>query len=224
MKSPKKNNGSLYYTFPCIKIFLEDIEKIVDIMRGDSNVVEISDERFNYSSLNDLIQDPKPLKAFYLSASSPYISLNLKALGGATLSASNDGEAKFLKIKDILQKRERWFSFLFSGKLFTISCLFFAVSYFLTYLPKIYNISRPFLLLIGSLYIFAFSLFISLSILYIVSMTNCFISINLKYSYKRESFWAKNRDQILIALFGAIAGVLGTIAFSALANIISSPK
>jgi len=135
MKSPKNNNGSLYYKSLCIKIFLEDIEEIIDIMRGDSNAVEISDESFNYGSITDLIQDPKPLKEFRLRTSSPYISLDLKGLGGTTLCASNDSEAKFLKIKDILQKRERWFSFLFSGKFFAFSFLFFAVSFFLPHIP-----------------------------------------------------------------------------------------
>ncbi len=53
------------------------------------------------------------------------------------------------------------------------------------------------------------------------SFSGHLVSINLKYSLERQSFWSRNKDQLIIAIIGGIIGVvIGGIAISELSRFI----
>lgn len=192
-------NESLRYNEPCIKIFLENIKSIVEIMGSGDNVVQISDEEFEYDSIDELTQKQKRVKMLSLSARSPYISLDFKKLGGASLYASHDAEAQFLKTKEILLKKKRWFSFLISWKLYYIS-LGLAIAFFLI-LTQLKNIIPEDSF---RLYFISFSVLPLLLVLQLIGDSGYFTSIHLEYSSNKQSFWVRNKDEILILLLVAL--------------------
>jgi len=59
----------------------------------------------------------------------------------------------------------------------------------------------------------------ALAIVLIVLAVNIYFSghlasINLEYSHKRQSFWTRNKDQIIIAIVGAVIGGVVVLGLS----------
>jgi hypothetical protein len=192
-------------------------------MRDGGSVVEISGDKFNYDNIAELTQNQKDGRKLSLIANSPYISLGFDA--GASLSASHEAEAKFLKIKEILQERERWFSSLLSNNFLKCSMWLMIAFGIFNLLAKMFHILPSLSDTINYLYIVVFTFSFLLFIVNLFFTTNgYFVSINLEYSSKRQSFWVKNKDQILVELVKAILIVALTIVVGVLTNFITPPK
>jgi hypothetical protein len=204
---PKKGDDHAFM-IQSIEIFLEDIENIIKIMSHDGKEgLEISDEKYEYDSLDELKQrNTKILKRLKLIKYFPTISLEFGVLGGVRLFADSKEEIPFLMLKSLLLKRKRWLSFLSSTNLIISTITIFII---LTLTPLEILKSNRFFSFFGYIYITIFILFI----IEMVCLFGNFASINLIYSHERQSFWARNRDQIIIAISSAIIGaVFGGIA------------
>jgi hypothetical protein len=210
---PKKGDDHLFI-IQSIEIFLEDIENIIKIMSHDGKEkLEISDESFEYDSLDNLKQrNNKILKKLKIRTDFSTISLEIGVLGGVRLFADSKEEISFLMLKSILLKRKRWLSLLSSTNLILSTIIIFII---LTKIPQeIFKLS-PFLSMFGHIYIAIFILFI----VEMVCLFGNLASIDLFYSHERQSFWSRNKDQIIIAIGSAIIGaVIGAIAVLSLSR------
>lgn len=210
---PKKD---LSFNTRCIKIFLEDIEDIIKIMSNGERIGEISNDNIEYDSLDELKQKNKlKLKELNLINNNPYISIRIKhgVMGGVSLFAGDDAEFQFLKLKELLLKRNRWFSFMSYYAIFLLGCIALGLlSGHISNIGKSNPHFYQFLLL-----------FIVISILTIISLacyTGYFTSIELNYSYEKQSFWARNSDQIITASIGT---VIGGIAMWVILKLLENP-
>lgn len=211
MKSLKRKE----FKISGVKLFLEDLEKIVEIMSSNSKVVEIFDRDFKYDSIADLTKNRKKVRHLNLMVSSPYISFEYNSFrrdakddnfaGEFKLSASYDADVSFLKIREILEQKKGWFSFLASHLFFSIILTNLLILISASILD--YFVADNIMIII-----------IILTVIYLpfLGAIGYLTSIDLEYSHRRQSFWAKNRDQILIAIIGAVIGVLATIAYGIL--------
>jgi hypothetical protein len=198
--NPKK--GNLYFRAPGIKIFLDDIEKIIEIM-GDG--VEISDDSSEYESPKELKQKIK-LTELNLQKYSPHISLYFKkgSFGGGSLFADAEAKLQFLELKELLLQKRRWFSFLSSDAVFYAGAIAFVLSFVLIFTIGKLSPHSYFSILLGILPIISISLIFACYLF----QTGYFTSIDLNYSYKKQSLWVRYGDQILIASIGAVIGTV----------------
>ena len=95
-----------------VKLFLDDLDKIVEIISSNSKVVEIFDSDFMYDSIADLANNRKKrVRRLNLVGHDPYISFEYNCAkfnsmdfgfaGEIKLSAFQDADLSFLKIKEI---------------------------------------------------------------------------------------------------------------------------
>jgi hypothetical protein len=212
MKSKKEEYHNL--TVSWVKIYLEDIEDIINIMKDKGGTVEISDQNFKYESLDDLKHETKTnLKTLQLQSHSPYISLDLGVgqPSGGRLFAETSAEVPFLRIKERLLKRRRWFSFLSSPKMLLSIPIGFLILFILYLIPvgilrstQYYNYTILFIIISVTLIVFFPLILIQIN----TTFVGHFASINLEYSDQRQSFWARNKDPIITASIGGIIGAL----------------
>jgi hypothetical protein len=204
-----------------VKLFLEDLERIIEIMGSGNKDVEIKDENSEYDSIADLKCNQENPKDLYLNVISPYISFEFNTFkffrndlnrnspaGEMRLFASHDAEESFLKIREILINKKSRFSFILSHFNFFswLAILWTSVSFvFVLYLDDKYSlgidivailvriISAPFLIII---FLFLFGIF------------GYWTSINLTHSQNKRSFIVKRKEDILINIVSAIIGAL----------------
>jgi hypothetical protein len=207
----KKNSPSQSSTSPSVKLTRDDVEEILEILTGVCKRIEIEDDKFEYDSLDELEQKGgKKIERLILSGVSPYISLKVREDGFRTkLFASGDDSAlaPYLKIKGILERRKRkLLHFLFSIPIGIILWCIFSLAIFLILgfspIPVAEWVKVCCMYFVGFIF----------GALHYFTNVGRFTLVTLNRKNERKSFWARNKEKLLLTLL--------TIALTAILTFI----
>jgi len=208
-----------------VKLYLDDLEQIVSILKVESNEVKIETDEYKYESLEELVGNRK--ETIYelklgsgRSVWSP-VKLSLDKYFVELFISEDEPRLRglFEKIKEILVKRERVYrrlvSPIFSLIFSVFSLTIIIVNKFLYPLPLII---LPFLYFI----IIPSATTISLIIVVWLNMEKGKYSIIvLKHRSDQVSFWKRNKDQVLLLIIGTVIGAVITVLGTIILNVLS---
>lgn len=178
-----------------VKVYLDDLEKIVAILNETNQRVEIIIGNYMLDNVEELKQiKEEVLYNMTIRVCNPYISVNLRP-NNARIYISEDttiSRGILGKIKDVLIRRKRHIAYV--NLFYITSGISFITGIFLSYS---YNSKYFFIWLIG----LALTLFLIL--------LNCIICgkysiIIPKYKIDAPSFFKRNSDKIIIGIITAI--------------------
>ena len=199
----KKKPLSLSMNFIALSVYLDDIKDIYTILDQYEDPVRLSDDRNEYSNLNDLLEHRKRSKLTQLSLGifTPHIYLDLKKsfLHGSSLhidSENAEDEGSFLRIKEILYKRKHPLSKIlnyYTGFLF----LFWLVAINAILYFSIPQLPRWLLILSAGVSFFL----TSMSFYFGSGMTT---QIWLKNKDNIPNFFVRNKDNLIMIIISAV--------------------
>jgi hypothetical protein len=197
-----------------VKLYLDDTEQIIEIFRQDSLEVSISTKDYvlnDFKELSDLKKDF--ITDVFIRVKEPYISLSLEH-HQIWLYAEKDNAISrglFEKVKQLLSKRKRPLAQFLQSSLLT--GLFAGTS-----IP---------LLTMGLAKTNSMLIFVS-AIIFILALASGWYSyhdhferysiIIPKYKIEAPSFWKRNSDALVLAIFSAIAGGIITLILAKFFN------
>lgn len=200
----KKIAQSLGEHFRPVKLYLDDIEKIIETLSQVSSKVSISTEDYALDDAQQLASlKQEQITYLHISLHEPYISLELKPSNIWLFAAEDEPISRglFEKIKQILLKRERKFARI------------------------VHNGSLMGLLIGASLVLLVWGIAVSNILIIFVSIAWLILSVAFtwygyqdqfkkysiiipKYEINAPSFWKRNSDKILLMILSAIFGGL----------------
>jgi len=203
----KRINKPLSKEYLPVRIFLEDIESIEELLSVNKSGYKIKTESLEFSSVEELRKkyDNESISNLEISSSDPYISIEFKKLW-ARLYIGSDNNIEtglFYKLDKIILAATLKPSFLYSHQTLWSGYIGFIILKFLLHGVMYQIISvLSYLLLAWALWV-----------VYIRLSKHSEIVLSKRHDIK--SFLARNKDQIIVNLFtvsiGAILGILGTI-------------
>jgi hypothetical protein len=202
------------YVLPPVKLYREDLYKLVGVFKEHCKVVTIADEEFQYTSFEELKDTNRKMRFIHLVGSVPRVEVIIKMANDPSVQksmvwqaqVSNDANHLFLLAKDLLLARKWRMKIWFVRGLFgatgiiMVAALLFK-KWLTNHLP-FPDTSYDLLAICG------FALFATAVV--IDSRKLSFVS--LKSRLAQEPFFTRNGDKIIVAVIAAILGVLGTIA------------
>lgn len=205
----KKISPQYSESLPPVKLFLDDVEKILETFRelGEEIIIQTAEyEIENLEELTKLHRDQ--ITDIKILHRKPFVSLSLNNSGIHLYIEKDTPELRgvFAKIKDVLLCRKRYLAFNESDILLVTTPIIFLAGmniYENDWSKKILGIG----LLIVGVFIFIRSFVIS---------TKKYALIILKYSNQEMPFWIRNMDNIFVAVISAFLGYL----ISLLTNIL----
>ena len=194
--------------YPSANIYKDDLLKIIEILEEICDEVEISDDEYEYDSLEELEQEKgiRP-KKISITGRSPHVSIDLKPRSIWLYRSSSDQKSVYAykSIEDIILKRKNLISILFNKSVGIISCIilfiFLAtmpVETIKTWFPD--RLSRLLFLLV----------LIGTPMISFFNGMGSFSFITLRKSHEDGSFFDRNKDDIVKIIIGAIAGAIVT--------------
>ncbi len=219
----KEKTKSLYEKLPPIRLFLDDLDKIVEIFKEVSDNINIETKDYYFDNVKEI----KNINAEYITdleikSREPYISLEFNS-NGSTIYAAEDTlitRGALDKIKTILRPRQlKYINPTFHallntllGVTFTSSLMMIGIGIELGY----YNQIQYYSLSIIGVVIFIISYFIHKwddSILF-----KNYSMISLRKKDDKTSFWKRNWDQFIT---GAAASFIAGLVIFLLGLLIS---
>ena len=193
--------------FPSITIYKDDLQKILEILNEVCERVKISDEEYEYESLEEL-EHTKGLKPKQISITgiSPYVSLDLKQNSIWLYRSDSDQKSVYIykQIEEILLSKKNLISTLFNKSGGIISCVILFILFFMPvatlkdWFPNL--LSRLSLLIIVIL----------IPIISILARNGNFSLITLRKSHEEKNFFYRNKDDIAKIVIGAVVGSILT--------------
>lgn len=207
----KKKTNRLCERLNPAKLYLDDIEKIVETMLQISDKVEISNEEYSFESLDELKElKQEALRNLEITASHPSrISIHFKK-DSIYLHASDDAPASrgiLEKIKEIVAQRSRRLVWLLNSNF--LSGGFFALSMIVFIFYGVID---------GNGYCFLAGI-IGVIIGWFWSWRSIrsqhfnYSVIILKHRIDAPSFFKRNRDKIIIAIIASVIGGIVVVVF-----------
>ncbi len=196
-------------SFPAVHLCKDELDKILEILNEVSDDVEIRDKDYSYDSLDEL----KSQKGLYIDnmgirSSNPYLNLsfNKKDFSCIYLYASDSREAiyAFTKIEEVLNSRRSLLSFAFGSTVgYYIPLVTIGLFYFLSFPENTLLIPMEAFVPISSL------ILLLPGVTYLVRSGKLF-SICLEKRHERSNFFARQKDDLLKIILGAVAGAILT--------------
>lgn len=200
----KKRAKELSQLLPPVKLFLDDIEKIVEIAGELSEEIELWTDEYSFASVSDLSQlQQEELTTFgvrsgyfdlWLNFTPRYVSLMVRGNTATHIGV-------FEELKNFIQSRRRKFSTAYKNLLrWILGSVAIGIA-----------IAAPILHIKGLLLIGAFATAITLTafnILYSYILHRKYSIIILKKRIEQPSFLKRNKDKIILSLFSAIIGAI----------------
>lgn len=191
-------------------LFREDLELLEKIIKKELKPEEykLETEEFEYQELKEISEDTEPMNKFHIQTDSPYISIDFSNYDARLYADSDDlktiGALK--KIEEIISRRERKTLWRISNLSMWSIVLIYLLQLLPIMFPKI-GFKLFFILLLTFIIMVILWLFIGFRSL------NNFSLIEFAYSKSKSNFFTRNKDQIILIIFGAIIGSLVTIIF-----------
>lgn len=190
-------------------LFREDLEEIEEVLKeSDSNELRFETNDFEYGSVKEIPEKTKQAKDFHIQIYKPYINLNFSKRSAYVYASEEDIKSIGIagKIVNIVKKRERKFLYYLKNIFSVTGCIAFSIlSFFLIdHIDPSKKIAILFLILllysIISFFVFVFP-FPSHSLIDFYCINN------------QENFFFRNKDQIILVIFGAVIGAIVTFIF-----------
>lgn len=211
-------------TFPSARLYLEDIEEILEILSG-AETITISDARHEYADLSDLLShsEGRP-RELQITTSAPLIDLHFKRGKSAITTPGESDEAlhMYADVLSLLRARARRFAWLFQTPAVLIVALLFVGALLLLVPRESWDHPvrldsplasdqplgpRGILILIGFGAVMAYVAVAS------SWKDGGYSRIELNRRRESISFWRRNQDKILLgALFGIGGWILGLLS------------
>jgi len=204
----QKLTKSLSEHLPPVKLFLDDLEQIVEILQEVSKKVKISTNDYAFEDLKELVNKKyESINKLHISISDPYVSLDLESYGISLYIEKDEPISRglFEKIKQILIQRKRPFGWLLTN--WYLAGIFAGISIPLLIIGIEKNISS--FIILG---IIPFGCIAAIWTVYGLRNQSKSNSIIIpKYKNEAPSFIKRNSDKIILIIFSALAG--GIITF-----------
>jgi len=195
---------------PPVKLYLDDLKSIHDLLQEKVKSIDITTEAYEVEDIKQL-KDLEVKEIHYLSikCSNPYMSIEFRPSSASVYFAEDSTYNRGIlsEIEDILNKRKSFLrSFLTSSWAELVLGGFVGFS-FVAMLVMLKNESLAYFWLFLGLVLL--SIFFSVHSFRLGLWNYCTIALSKRK--EENSFWKRNRDQILVATIAAIAGSLVTI-------------
>lgn len=197
----KRKFNSFKKEFPPIKLYLDDLKKIANILSEKCSVVSIGTDDCIFLNIDELKElDATLIKDLEISCKNPYLRLSFRPYRAELYFSEDNIENRGLasKLEDIIQKRQRnklfWWTVNSANILFAISLSL--IIYWQT----------------NSL-VAAYIAFILLSFAFIplVIKFKRHTTILLKNKKDDIGFYSRNKDKIILTILGAGIGAVFTL-------------
>lgn len=193
---------------PAVKLFREDLEEIINILKENGGEISISDKKYEYDSLDELEKETgSTIRSLEIKSRRPHVYLSFsRGMPGIHLFASadddNKAEASLLKIKAFLDTKKQWLYYLFNR----VTAVPFLLGFWA--LPHI-TIEKFIQIFPDRLMraCIAISLIVVPLMAFVVE-TGMIYSITLKKKHLAGGFWARNRENILMCIISATIGAV----------------
>jgi hypothetical protein len=207
---------------PPLKLYREDLDKLVSLFREHCQQVTFGDEEHVYESLDEMTErTPVCLRSFNVEGLVPHAGVLIRGSHSVpltvqrstiwTVERNQKSDILFLSVKDYLAKR-RWLSrIVLRYTLLTIGTVLLTALFF----------SKPFLRTHdGNDFPYNLAVLFAFGLLVVGVLMNTkrasYITLNLRS--KSQSFWEHNGNSIILALISVAFGVIGTLVTTWLKN------
>jgi len=200
----KKIKKFLRIDFGLTKLFFDDLEEIINILKEASEKIDINTEDFQIESMEEFGElDKEDLNILRVETFNPWIVLDIQPRESYIYAGEDTLITRGVldKIKSIFRRRRYKFSWLASEFISKISS------------PLIILLLFDYLILDKkAIFMILVIIFSSLSIvntIFIFSLKN---RITLAKKSDKKSFWRRKKDDIILAIISALIGsVIGAI-------------
>jgi|SRR6185312_2670389 len=105
----KKINQSISKKYPPVKLFLEDLEGIVELFEQHQIKYSLATEKYSYDNLKELIENEKKIKSLEIKSTNPYVTIQLATYETSLYCSSDDllSMGLFHGIDKILKRKIR---------------------------------------------------------------------------------------------------------------------
>ncbi len=203
-------NGPKSEQLPSLKLYREDVDKLIAVFVKNCQFVRIGDEEHVYDSLDDMATHAPPrLSSLLISGVGPQAELVLRGSYKAPLGVQRStlwiaernekSELVFLSAKELLYKHKWNWSIIFRVALLCVGIVLLAVSIFGKSLPSHSVVG----LRSDLLALFAFGLLVGGGVMHGKQVSY----LTLAPRVKSESFLRRNWEKIAMAFIGAVVGI-----------------
>ena len=183
--------------FVTLKLYKEDLDEILEIMRAADNKVTIGDDEFIYDSIEELQKRKgRVIKRLDLSNSASSLTFTM---GNREVKLTRAGDIEtispYTQIKEILNKcrRKPWDTILHPYLIIPIIVSIFVAAFFsdryLSEKATVAILTPTILMLVLSL---------------VLHHEGIFSRIVLISKHEEQSFWIRNKDAVIVAVISAI--------------------
>ena len=213
MKTKKTSSflDSLRHRFPPIPLYLSDLEEIVRIAQSRELEVKISDDKYEYESLDDLKENRgsriRKLTLTLAPANSAYTSVTVEIDNdGVILRSPKDDKLVpvWHEIKDAIERQAPWYARFMKPLSWVYGAL---VMYLIP--PKQEPVRESFEWFLNAWFSVAglMLLFSLLSLLYL----NRSRGVYLQREHEVEGFWDRYGEKLVFVVIGTVLGVIGKV-------------
>ncbi|MFY9143083.1 hypothetical protein [Sulfuricurvum sp.] len=203
----KKTKKHIIENLKPMSLYLDDIEKLVEMFKEVSNELYIEFDSYELENISEIqllnIESTNKMK---LISRNPYISIEFSNNGIGLYSDDDSAIQKgcIAKIKDYLSNKNRKFTYIYHSSILSGGAIG------LSLVPLIINMKN------GDLSkIIFYSMLLLLALLWsFFGMRDQFRNYSIIYAKPRNAspnFLQRNKDQIIVASIGAFIGIAGTL-------------
>jgi len=206
----KRIEGILSKTYKCPKLYLEDIERILEILdEAKIREIDISAEGYSYNNIEELEEKKTKINNLFIKTHQPYINIEFTKDGSRFYIGSDDLKSRgiFSSINEIISRRERKFLWIL-----TIHNIFANILIVTSWLlSRIYDKEYPNYIIKNIIFVLI-GLFLFWTPISILVHWKFYSLINLMKKDKISNFFIRNKDNIIISTIFTIFGIsLGII-------------
>jgi hypothetical protein len=212
---------------PPLKLYREDLDKLLSLFREHCQNVTFGDEGHNYDTLDEMeAQSPASLSCFLIQGFLPHAEIVIRGSHATRLNVQRStlfvvernpkSDLLFLSVKEFLLTRKAKLRIFVRKAAITVGSVALAVCFFAKALLHSHGTSD-----LG--YDLAFLSSFGVLILGLVENTKQVSYITLRLRTKSQSFWERNGNSIVMMLIGAAVGILGTLVTEWLKHVFHRP-
>lgn len=210
-------------TLPPLKIYKEDVEKLVSLFRNHCQNVTFGNLENIYSSLEEMEQNNSDrLKCLFISGQVPHAELFIRGVYTVpqapfkniifTSERTDSSNLLYLSVKDYLQTRKWIAKIIVRNSAIVIGASLLIACFFLKWILRAQTLRNELIydaVGLTSIALFGVAVFMS---------TREVSYISLRRRAKLESFWVRNRERMLVGFGAGIFGILLTLVTEWLKN------
>jgi hypothetical protein len=195
-----------------VRLYLDDLEEIVNIMKESCEQVDIEVGEYHLDSVDEL---PKMSQEVFhqmeISSPDPYFSLDLDPSGIRLVIARDTPSSRGIleKVNAVLVRRGRWFAPLLNTPMFVVAL---AMLFVLIFVPLLFGFSP------GPSITYQVLLNVAWFGVFLYVAYNCvknFTTIVARRRIESPAFFKRNADKIIV---GVVTSIITTLAYTIIAN------